>query len=58
MEIDPILGRAFGVVLTYASIGIVRDAPKILAQAVPRDVDLEKDSLAAIPVLALLLARV
>ena len=42
MEIDPILGMAFGVVLTYASIGIVRDSVKILSQAVPKDVDLEK----------------
>ena len=31
-----------GVVLTYASIGIVRDSLKILSQAVPKDVDLEK----------------
>src|ERR671917_814183 len=51
MEIDPILGMAFGVVLTYASIGIVRDSLKILSQTVPKDVDLEKvkDSLEAIP---------
>jgi cobalt-zinc-cadmium efflux system protein len=42
MEIDPILGMAFGVVLTYASIGIVRDSFKILLQTVPKDVDLEK----------------
>src|ERR687895_2456192 len=50
MEIDPILGMAFGVVLTYASIGIVRDSFKILLQTVPKDVDLEKvkDSLEAI----------
>ncbi len=50
MEIDPILGMAFGVVLTYASIGIVRDSFKILSQAVPKDVDLGKvkDSLEAI----------
>ena len=51
MEIDPILGMAFGVVLTYASIGIVRDSLKILSETVPKDVDLDKvkDSLEAIP---------
>src|ERR687895_1887991 len=51
MEIDPILGMAFGVVLTYASIGIVRDSIKILSETVPKGVDLEKIkySLEAIP---------
>jgi cobalt-zinc-cadmium efflux system protein len=51
MAIDPILGMAFGVVLIYASIGIVRDSLKILSQTVPKDVDLEKVkvSLEAIP---------
>jgi cobalt-zinc-cadmium efflux system protein len=50
MEIDPILGTAFGVVFIYALIGIVRDSLKILSQAVPKDVDLErvKDTLEAI----------
>ena len=51
MAIDPILGMAFGVVLIYASICIVRDSLKILSETVPKDVDLEKvkDSLQAIP---------
>jgi cobalt-zinc-cadmium efflux system protein len=42
MAIDPILGMAFGIVLIYASIGIVRDSLKILSETVPKDVDLEK----------------
>ncbi len=42
MAIDPILGMAFGVVLVYASIGIVRDSLKILAETVPKGVDLGK----------------
>jgi cobalt-zinc-cadmium efflux system protein len=51
MAIDPILGMAFGIVLIYASIGIVRDSLKILSETVPKDVDLEKvkDSLQRIP---------
>lgn len=51
MTIDPILGMAFGAVLVYASIGIVRDSLKILSETVPKGVDLEKvkGSLQAIP---------
>jgi cobalt-zinc-cadmium efflux system protein len=51
MAIDPILGMAFGIVLIYASIGIVRDSLKILSETVPKDVDLDevKESLQAIP---------
>ena len=51
MAIDPILGMAFGIVLIYASIGIVRDSLKILSETVPKDVDLEevKSSLQVIP---------
>jgi cobalt-zinc-cadmium efflux system protein len=51
LAIDPILGMAFGVVLVYASLGIIRDSIKILLGTVPRNVDLEKvkDSLKALP---------
>jgi cobalt-zinc-cadmium efflux system protein len=51
MAIDPILGMAFGAVLVYASIGIVRDSIHVLSETVPKDVNLEevKDSLQAIP---------
>jgi cobalt-zinc-cadmium efflux system protein len=51
LAIDPILGMAFGAVLIYASIGIVRDSLKILSETVPKDVDLDKikASLQAIP---------
>lgn len=41
LAIDPILGMAFGVVLVYASLGIIRDSIKILLETVPRNVDLE-----------------
>ncbi len=37
--IDPILGMAFGVVLFWASWGIIRDALSILLQAVPAGFD-------------------
>jgi cobalt-zinc-cadmium efflux system protein len=51
LAIDPILGMAFGAVLIYASIGIVRDSLKILSETVPKDVDLDKikASLHAVP---------
>ena len=51
MAIDPILGMAFGIVLIYASIGIVRDSLKILSETAPKDVNLEevKSSLQVIP---------
>jgi cobalt-zinc-cadmium efflux system protein len=50
LAIDPLLGMAFGGVLIYASIGIVKDSLKILLETVPKDVDLEqvKNSLKAI----------
>jgi len=38
--IDPILGMAFGVVLFWASLGILRDALDILMEGVPEGVDL------------------
>ncbi len=40
LAIDPILGMAFGVVLLYASWGIMRDALAVLMEAAPGDVDL------------------
>lgn len=40
MAIDPLLGMAFGLVLLWASWAIIRDASRILLQAVPRDLDL------------------
>ncbi len=41
-QIDPILGMLFGVVLFWASWGIIREATNILLQAVPVDFDLPK----------------
>ncbi len=38
--IDPILGMAFGVVLFWASLGVLRDALDILMEGVPEGVDL------------------
>jgi cobalt-zinc-cadmium efflux system protein len=51
LAIDPLLGMAFGIVLVYASLGIIRESIKILLETVPRNVDLEKvkNSLKAIP---------
>ena len=40
LEIDPILGIAFGVVLLWASVGIIRQSVDILLEAAPRDLDL------------------
>ena len=40
-QIDPILGMLFGVVLFWASWGIIRDALNILLQTVPKDFDLD-----------------
>lgn len=42
LAIDPILGMAFGVVLLYASWGIMRDATKILMEGTPADIDLKR----------------
>lgn len=41
-KIDPILGMAFGLVLIYASYGIIRDSLNILMQAVPKDLDVNE----------------
>lgn len=41
-RIDPILGMAFGIVLIYASYGIIRDTLNILMQTVPKDLDVNK----------------
>jgi cobalt-zinc-cadmium efflux system protein len=51
LAIDPLLGMAFGLVLIYASIGIVKDSLKILLETVPKSVDLEQvmNSLQTIP---------
>lgn len=40
VQIDPILGMAFGLVLFWASWKIIRDALRILLQGTPREVDL------------------
>lgn len=42
LEIDPILGMVFGLVLFWASWKIIRDALRILLQGTPRDVDLNE----------------
>jgi cobalt-zinc-cadmium efflux system protein len=39
--IDPILGMAFGLVLLYASWGIMREATEILMEGTPGDIDLD-----------------
>lgn len=40
VAIDPILGMGFGLVLIWASWGIIRDSLRILLQSVPDDLDL------------------
>ncbi len=40
LEIDPILGMAFGVILLLASWGIIRESLHILLDNVPRELDL------------------
>ena len=40
LEIDPILGIAFGAVLLWGSIGIIRESVDILLESAPRDLDL------------------
>ncbi len=40
LAIDPILGMGFGLVLIWASWGIIRDSLRILLQSVPDDLDL------------------
>ncbi|MFQ5908249.1 MAG: cation diffusion facilitator family transporter [Thermoplasmata archaeon] len=39
LQIDPILGIGFGVVLVWASVGIIRESTGLLMDAVPSDVD-------------------
>ncbi len=41
LEIDPLLGMAFGVVLILASWSILRDSLRILLDSVPKDLDLD-----------------
>lgn len=41
LQIDPILGAAFGVVLLWASIGVIREAIHILMEGTPADTDLD-----------------
>lgn len=41
LEIDPILGMAFGVVLLWASWSIIKSALNILLQSTPDDLDLD-----------------
>lgn len=42
LEVDPLLGMLFGVVLIYASYGIVRDSLNVLMEMVPDDIDMKK----------------
>lgn len=42
LAIDPILGMAFGVVLLYASWGIMRDATMILMEGAAGDIDVKE----------------
>lgn len=42
LAIDPILGMLFGLVLFYASYGIIKDSLNILLQSTPKDIDLNK----------------
>lgn len=41
-QIDPILGMLFGLVLFWASWGIIKEATTILLQTVPKDLDLQE----------------
>jgi len=41
VQIDPILGTGFGLVLIWAGWGITRDALSVLMETVPADVDVE-----------------
>lgn len=54
LAIDPILGMAFGVVLLFASWGIMRDATYILMEGAPANIDLRQvvDLLEALPEVA------
>lgn len=41
MAIDPLLGMAFGLVLLWASWGIIRDSLRILLERTPEDLDVD-----------------
>jgi cobalt-zinc-cadmium efflux system protein len=41
LEIDPLLGMLFGLVLIYASYGIIRDSLNVLMEMVPDEIDME-----------------
>lgn len=41
LAIDPLLGMAFGLILLWASWGIMKEATVILMEGTPRDLDLE-----------------
>lgn len=49
--IDPLLGMLFGLVLVYASWGILRDSVRILMESTPSGVDLDRvrSTLAGVP---------
>ena len=51
LEIDPLLGMAFGLVLFWASWSIIRESLDMLLDNVPRDLDLNavRDSIEALP---------
>jgi cobalt-zinc-cadmium efflux system protein len=44
LEIDPLLGMAFGLVLLYASWGIMREALVILMESAPSEIDVAEVS--------------
>lgn len=51
LAIDPLLGMAFGLILLWASWGIMKEATLILMEGTPRDLDLKSliDSLEQLP---------
>ncbi|PIQ76146.1 zinc ABC transporter [Candidatus Peregrinibacteria bacterium CG10_big_fil_rev_8_21_14_0_10_49_24] len=51
LVVDPLLGMAFGLVLFWASWGIIRDSLNILLQRTPKDLDIHTilDAIHAIP---------
>ena len=42
LPIDPLLGMLFGLVLLYASWGIIRDSVLVLMESTPQDIDLRE----------------
>ena len=42
LAIDPILGLAFGLVLLWASVGVIREATHLLMEGTPSGIDLEQ----------------